>query len=546
MLGAFGVAAAAAAEAGQDLQLYYVSSVDQTQQPYRLYVPSSYDGTSDFPLIIAMHGTGGDESTLFDAERYSQGAIKKAAEEYKALLASPLGRGVTEYRGIGENDIFCVLEDNKRHYRVDEDRIYLTGHSMGGTGAAYLALHHPDLFAAAAPLAAAYSFPWLARNAAHVPFLWIGGAEDLEFYLRGVAAGVERMRKFAVPVRVELFPGEDHYGPVKDFGRVFRWLLKHKRNAHPTQFAFEIDTPFHGRAYRASVHRMAEPGKMALIRAEAQTPGRALFLTENIAEFSFEPDPVVFDLSRSLEVVVHGEVVYQGAVPAAQALRIVKGSSGWTGSLEQKQSDSLISFRNHPVATAPETLDMEGTEKRLANWIADAMRHATGADIALYNAYAYRGLPIEAGTVDIVDLIQCSRPFDQYLVTAELSGADLIEILEDNLPDAKRDRKNRIDQPGAGQWIQLSGARYEYDPEKPQGQRIVSTSLEKGRLYSVVMEGQAVERETIRLAGRFKNLDYQTTDIAFTLALYGYAAQKGSMEAKREGRVARADEKASR
>ena len=54
------------------------------------------------------------------------------------------------------------------------------------------------------------------------------------------------------------------------------------------------------------------------------------------------------------------------------------------------------------------------------------------------------------------------------------------------------------------------------------------------------MEGQVVERETIRLAGRFKNLDYQTTEIPFTLALYGYAASKGTIEAKREGRVVHA------
>jgi hypothetical protein len=131
-------------------------------------------------------------------------------------------------------------------------------------------------------------------------------------------------------------------------------------------------------------------------------------------------------------------------------------------------------------------------------------------------------------------------------VTVELSGAELIEILEDNLPDPKRDRKNRIDQPGAAQWIQLSGARYVYDPEQAQGQRIVSTSLEKRRIYRVVMEGQAVERETIRLAGRFKNRDYKTTDISFTLALYGYAAQKRSIEARREGRVMRAGETTSR
>jgi len=38
--------------------------------------------------------------------------------------------GRYEYRDIGENDVFCVLEEVRKHYRIDDDRIYLTGHSM--------------------------------------------------------------------------------------------------------------------------------------------------------------------------------------------------------------------------------------------------------------------------------------------------------------------------------------------------------------------------------------------------------------------------------
>src|SRR6185295_4881695 len=195
-----------AQSADQPMRLTYRSEVDGTDQPYRLYVPTVYDGSAPFPLVIAMHGTGDNESALFEAEKYRKGAIRQAAEKHRVLLASPRGRGTTEYRGIGENDVLCVLADVQRRYMVDRNRIYLTGHSMGGTGAAYLALHHPDLFAAVAPLAAAYSFPWLARNAQTIPFLWIGGAVDNGYYHRGVAAGVERMRKFGVKVTSEAMP----------------------------------------------------------------------------------------------------------------------------------------------------------------------------------------------------------------------------------------------------------------------------------------------------------------------------------------------------
>ena len=51
------------------------------------------------------------------------------------------------------------------------------------------------------------------------------------------------------------------------------------------------------------------------------------------------------------------------------------------------------------------------------------------------------------------------------------------------------------------------------------------------------MAGQVVERELIRLAGRFKKLKYQTTDIPFTLALYGHAARSKELRVALENRV---------
>jgi len=524
--------------APQPLRLTYRSEIDQTDQPYRLYVPAAYDGSRPLPLVIALHGTGGNEASLFDEERYQKGAIRQAAEKHGLLLASPLGRGTTEYRGIGENDVLCVLADVQKRYKVDPDRVYLTGHSMGGTGAAYLALHHPDLFAAAAPLAAAYSFPWLARNAASVPFLWIGGAADHGFYHRGVAVGVERMRKFGVNVLSEAIPGKDHYGPVQDFDRVFGWLLQHQRDAHPKSYFFELDTPLHGRAWWTTVERIAEPGRMASIAAEAGGENRVRFTLNNVAEFTFTPDPHVFDLSTAISGTV-GAAHFNVKVPRGKRLRL-GGARFGAISLEPDAAPPLTAYRNHPAAEAPEPLDMQGTEKRLANWIADAMRSATGADVALYAAVYYRGLPLPQGTVDVVDLVQCSRPFDQYLVTVRLTGRDIQSILDANASPKYIAMRSDIDTPGSSRLVQLSGARYTFDPERPAGQRIVDTDLQPDRIYTVALEGQVVERETLDLAGRFEKLDYQTSDVPFTLALYGHAAKKGRIEARLEGRVQKA------
>ena len=139
--------------------------------------------------------------------------------------------------------------------------------------------------------------------------------------------------------------------------------------------------------------------------------------------------------------------------------------------------------------------------------------------------------------MDIVDLIQASRPFDQYLVTVRLTGRDVLDILDANVPDPAKNQPSRGDSPGAGRLIQGSGFSYVFDRTRPRGQRILSSTIHPERTYTVALEGQVVERETILLGGRFRRLDYQTSPTPFTLALYGYAARNPRFEAKREGRV---------
>jgi predicted esterase len=520
--------------AQQDLRLTYISPIDNTAQPYRVYVPQSHPDPA--PLVIALHGTGGNENTLFDDPAYQHVSLKQAAEEYGMIVLSPFGRGITEYRGAGEHDVLSALAEVQRRFPVDPSRIYLTGHSMGGTGAAYLALHHPDLFAAAAPLAAAYSFPWLARNAVNIPFLWLAGSADAEYYHRGVAPAVERMRKFGARVDFEAIPGEGHNGPVRDFGKVFAWFAKHSRAPNPRRFFFEADTPLHGCAFWTCLELFAQPGRIASIAAAAPGGNRVELVLDNVAELTFIPDPTFLDTTRPIPLAINGNQIWNAPIPIGSQLRI---THGWTASLEPARARTL-SWRANPVAVADARLGMEGLEKPLGSWIADAMRAATKADIALYGAWAYRGLPIPQGIVDIVDLIQCSRPFDQYLVTVQLSGSQITAILDDNIPHPAKDNPLRMDSPGASRLVQVSGFRYRFNPRLPDGQKIVDSTLDPDRIYTVALEGQTVERESMLLAGLFRRLDYSTTRISLTLALYHYAARTGKITLPDSGRVAEA------
>ncbi|HLF92591.1 MAG TPA: 5'-nucleotidase C-terminal domain-containing protein [Planctomycetota bacterium] len=516
-----------AAGKGTDLRLTYRSPIDDTDQPYRIYIPGAYDGRTPLPLVVALHGTSGNESTLFDT--YGNGEIKRVAERRGAIVLSPFGRGVTEYRGIGENDVLSALADARRRYRVDPDRIYATGHSMGGTGAAYLAFRHPGLFAAVAPLAAATSFPWLVGNARHIPFWWILGGKDEPFYLTGVKLGAERMIALGLPAKIDVLPGRGHGDWVPEyFDPVFEWLLRHRRLARPREYEYSTESPLHGAAYSTAIDRLAKPGRVGTLSVRIEKEGIVSVRPANVAAFAVLPDPELLDLAGPVRVLVEGVEAWSGRVTDRQEVRLTRRENGWTATVGERRGP--VGWRSSPVAVADQAVTMEGTEAPLGNWIADAMRAAAGADLALYNRRHYRGLPLRKGPVDMVDLIQASRPFDQYLVVAELTGADVLEILEDNIREPARSiTEDRL--------VQVSGLRYAFDRARPKGSRIVSSDLDARRVYTVALEGQVPERETIFLAGRFGKLPVRMTDVPFVASLYAHAAATGKIGADREGRV---------
>jgi 5'-nucleotidase len=132
--------------------------------------------------------------------------------------------------------------------------------------------------------------------------------------------------------------------------------------------------------------------------------------------------------------------------------------------------------------------------------------------------------------VDIIDVIQAVRPFDQYLVTTELTGADVLKIIEDNVREPVTDIiEDRL--------VQVSGMHYSFDRSKPKDGRVVSSDLDLQRTYKVVLEGQVPERETMYLAGNFGKLTYLTTDIPFSAALYAYTVARKQIVGPLEGRV---------
>ncbi|HSB07947.1 MAG TPA: prolyl oligopeptidase family serine peptidase [Blastocatellia bacterium] len=212
-----------------DFRKAYRSKVDNSLQPYRIFVPSSYDSSKRSPLIIALHGMGGDENSYFEA--YAKGAFKVEAERRGYIVACPKGRKpASMYVGDAEKDVMDVVAEVRRDYNIDPDRIYLTGHSMGGFGTWSVAIDHPDIFAALAPIAGGVANPQSMAKIAHVPQIVVHGDNDKTVPVERSRVMVAEGKKLGVEMRYIEVPGGSHIDVVvPTFKDVFDWFDTHRR-----------------------------------------------------------------------------------------------------------------------------------------------------------------------------------------------------------------------------------------------------------------------------------------------------------------------------
>jgi predicted esterase len=214
-----------------DIQWAYRSVLDGAVQPFRFYIPTEYDATKKWPMIVALHGMGGDENSFFAG--YDHGAIRRVAEERGYIVVCPKGRGpYSMYLASSERDVIDVINEMKRDFSIDDDRVYLMGHSMGGYGSWSIAVNNPELFAAIAPISGGgtpFSKPNL-KAITHVPWIVIHGDKDPTVPVEESRKMVRAGKELGAEIKYIEVPGGNHSDVVVPaFKDIFDWFDAHKR-----------------------------------------------------------------------------------------------------------------------------------------------------------------------------------------------------------------------------------------------------------------------------------------------------------------------------
>lgn len=242
--------------------------------PYSLYVSSKVTKDRKAPLVVTLHGLGATQTVMM-----TKTAVE-LAEEGGYILVAPLGYNVGGWYGspvmnlngrgkgkgapdgvtkdgpgaaksgpggganqpanlaeLSEKDVMNVIAIVRKEFNVDDQRIYLMGHSMGGAGTLFLGSKHASMWAAIGAEAPA---AFLMNNNraeivqkikdANLPVMVVTGDADEAVPVTNTRMWVETMKELNLNYEYVEQPGITH-GPVIETGLkpIYEFFAKHTK-----------------------------------------------------------------------------------------------------------------------------------------------------------------------------------------------------------------------------------------------------------------------------------------------------------------------------
>ena len=242
-------------------QRVYKFSATNEDMKFALFVSSKVSKDKKAPLIVALHGLGGDGNSLL------RGTALELAEAGGYILVGPMGYNPSGWFGspvivmggrgrgrggapggagaaaaptasapvepvgptperlaeLSELDVRTVIKMIREEFTVDDDRTYLMGHSMGGAGALFLGQKYANEWAAVAAIAPA-AFMMQPNSAqtlqpmkkAGVPVMIVQGGADTVVPATNTRAWVESLKSLEMDHKYVEFPQGDHGNVITD------------------------------------------------------------------------------------------------------------------------------------------------------------------------------------------------------------------------------------------------------------------------------------------------------------------------------------------
>jgi len=200
----------------------------KVQLNYLLYLPEGYKQNDEkkWPLILFLHGAGERGNDLDLVKKHGPPKIVEQ-KDLQFIIVSPQCPAEKRW---SVSDLDLLLEKIIKDHRVEKNRIYLTGLSMGGYGTWEYAMEKPERFAAIAPICGGGS-PWQAYRLASMPVWVFHGAKDPVVPIEKSEEMVKALKKVNGNVKFTVYPEATHdsWTETYDNPELYEWFLKQKQ-----------------------------------------------------------------------------------------------------------------------------------------------------------------------------------------------------------------------------------------------------------------------------------------------------------------------------
>jgi len=297
---------------------------------YYIRVPRSAN-TKKTPLLIGLHGGGKGVGDGKNIPSIYRGAHK--AFEWISAFPTTLKKVNSAWnKKEQEKYVMELIEELKRTYNVDTNRIYLTGHSMGGYGTWSIGGHYADVFAAINPNSGGL-FSYRSRrggkinvqkgillNLKNTPVYCYHADKDPVVGPKTDRRATELLKELGKKYGPYEFVYDEikakHHHAPKHAKSILKWLYEKKRNPYPKHILWE---PF--RSYKKYFYWLKLDNPKKGQRLEAKIKGNTINIESNTGGLTVFLHEKLVDLTKPVTINVNGAKQFSGLVkPSLVAL----------------------------------------------------------------------------------------------------------------------------------------------------------------------------------------------------------------------------------
>lgn len=198
---------------------------------YLLYLPKGYEKSDkEFPLTIFLHGAGERGTDINQIKKWGIPKLIEQGKEFPSIVVSPqCPKGIYWSEFVMLEKLDHLITKIEKEYRVDRNRIYITGLSMGGYGSWAMAIYQPNRFAAVAPICGDGDVSKM-RFIKHIPIWTFHGADDKVVPISGTKLMVNKLQELGANVKFTIYPGVGHNSWTATYANeeLYQWLFTKK------------------------------------------------------------------------------------------------------------------------------------------------------------------------------------------------------------------------------------------------------------------------------------------------------------------------------